>query len=336
MLAQLPGTEVEPGGVGLKGFATLSFSGNERDPLFVNDGHGHFEDLGNPAGIDLPGDGRSQAWADLDGDGDLDLVVRQIGNPRIVVFRNDSAATRHWLEVDLVGTKSNRMGLGAKVRACAKSGCQVRELHAGRGYLAQGPATAHFGLGATTAVDLEIAWPSGAVQRFENVAADRQLRITEGSDQLAPLARTAVALGAPNPPTLDMRALAAAGGAGPLRAAAASGKPVLVNLWAPWCKPCQEEAPVLDGAPAEVLRVALEMDPGKPDAKPPSLMHWPIARGTPEQKALLEHALQGGELPTTLAFDAQGKLVRAVIGKLSPAALAKLAASAAPPPARPR
>lgn len=313
----------------------MSFSGNERDPLFMNEGNGHFEDRGYQARVDLPGDGRANVWADLDGDGDLDLVVRQLQAPKLVVLRNDLSSNNKSIEVSLVGTKTNRMGVGALVQACAGASCQVQEIHAGHGFEASGPALAHFGIGESPAVEVTVTWPTGAVQKLGSVPAGAKIRATEGKDGFETLAAKKVALGPVGPPPLTLGALAASAHDDALSAAAKSGKPALVNLWAPWCKPCREEAPLLDafaqkrGAAVSVVALSMEPDLAKDATSAKDLgLGWPIAAANPDQEAVLERALDSIDLPATLAFDAQGRLVDAVIGKVSAADLERLARSA--------
>ncbi len=207
----------------------MSFSGNEEDALFLNDGRGHFDDACYQARLDNRGDGRSSAFADLDGDGDLDLVLRQLQAPKLQVFRNDLPPGRHWLRVALQGVKSNRMGIGALVRVRTGTTWQVRPIRAGHGFLSQGPAEAHFGLSAAATIDeLVVEWPSGVDSRFANLPVDRLVRVREGAPAPELAAPPHAKLGADASPPLSLAALGIP----------TAGKPVLVNLWSPGCKPC--------------------------------------------------------------------------------------------------
>lgn len=314
----------------------MSFSGNERDPLFINLGNGKFEDRGYQARTDLPGDGRAQAWVDLDGDGDLDLVVRQLQAPKLVVLRNDSTSNNKSIEVSLVGTHSNRMGVGALVKACVGTTCQTQELHAGHGFMSSAPVLAHFGLGTASAADVSVTWPTGEEQKLGSVPAGAKIRATEGKPGFETLMVKPFALGPAAPPPLTLQSLAAAAKTSDaLTAAAKSGKPTLVNLWAPWCKPCREEAPHLvaferqSGAKVSVVALSMEPDLVKDAAAAHDLgLGWPLAAATPDQEAILARALDSIDLPATLAFDAHGKLVDAVVGKVGATDLARLGRAA--------
>lgn len=127
--------------------------------------------------------GRGAAVGDLDNDGDPDVVMNVLAD-RAVVLRNDQATGNHWLEVRLVGTKSNRGGVGALVEVETGNGDatlrQKREVRAGSGYLSSGDPRAHFGLGAASEVTrLTVRWPSGAVTTREKLPADRVVTIEE-------------------------------------------------------------------------------------------------------------------------------------------------------------
>jgi hypothetical protein len=128
------------------------------------------------------------AWADYDQDGDLDLYVAVYDGANRL-YRNDNIPflANHWLGVDLVGTASNRAGIGARVRCVAGGRQAIREISGGSGYLSQEPLTARFGLGLTAAVDtLEIRWPSGIVQVLTNPAIDQRLTVTEQQTSSTP------------------------------------------------------------------------------------------------------------------------------------------------------
>jgi hypothetical protein len=116
---------------------------------------------------------RGSAFGDFNHDGKLDLVVTALSAPA-EIWMNDSPAENHWLEISLEGTKSNRDGIGAKVRISAGGQSQFNHATTATGYASSSAGPVHFGLGAAKVVDeIEIRWPSGTIQRLKNVSADQ-------------------------------------------------------------------------------------------------------------------------------------------------------------------
>ena len=152
-----------------------SLSGYERDPFFINDGKGVFSDVAPAVGMDLVTDGRSVVSADFDRDGDLDLLVRNLQNPRLLYFENVAPMTGHWLEVRLRGDpKYNRDAIGAKVLVETATHKQKQLLVAGDGYLTQHWKGLWFGLGANDKVQrITVHWPDSTETVLTDVAADQ-------------------------------------------------------------------------------------------------------------------------------------------------------------------
>ncbi len=167
---------------------TDSLNGSERNCLYENDLAGAAEpDFASAAyarGADLLQDGRAVVVFDMDRDGDQDVFVSNYRR-RGSLLRND-ATGRNWLEVKLVGTRSNRDAVGARVVVRAGDLVQTREVRIGEAFLSQGSLVQHFGLGAAERVDsIEIRWPSGLEERLGPAEPNRLLRITEGGHGLA-------------------------------------------------------------------------------------------------------------------------------------------------------
>jgi hypothetical protein len=168
-------------------------NGSNANRLFHNNGDGTFTDVAASVGLQLQGGGGKPhfgaSWGDYDNDGFLDIVIKD-GFPSINgvarLFHNSGNAN-HFLKVALVGTKSNRLGIGAKAHVTNGSQKLFREHNGGGGgeYRSQGAQPLHFGLGAVAStVSLTVKWPSGIVDNFTQVPVDGLVTVTEGSSTL--------------------------------------------------------------------------------------------------------------------------------------------------------
>lgn len=166
-----------------------------REPphLFLNDGNGFFSDEAAKLGgvLQQPIVGRGAAYADYDRDGDLDVLVTENGGS-VHLWRNDRSNAHHYLRVHVRGSQSNRDGLGTRVVAKVDSLNLERCIRTGSSFLSSLEKAATFGLGASTQVDsLLVYWPSGRVDRFANVAANRELLLVEGEGALQEISKPA-------------------------------------------------------------------------------------------------------------------------------------------------
>jgi hypothetical protein len=149
--------------------------------MFRNLGKGRFENVSTALGPDFsrPIVARGAAHADFDHDGDQDILVSTNNGPACL-YRNDGGNRNHWLNVRLVGSKSNRSGLGAVVRVQSASGKQSDMMRSGGSYCSQSDLALTFGLGKDDRIaSLEIDWPSGAHQKLSDLAANQFLTISE-------------------------------------------------------------------------------------------------------------------------------------------------------------
>jgi hypothetical protein len=154
----------------------------ERNQLFANAGGGTFRDVSadSPAFTGTPGVHRGLAWADLDNDGAMDLIVSSIEGP-VRVFKNVAPKAGHWLLVKAVDPRGNRDALGAVVTVRAKDKQWRGRSNPGQSYCTSGDPRVHFGLGSVTALDaMRVEWPDGLREEFPGGTADRLITLTRG------------------------------------------------------------------------------------------------------------------------------------------------------------
>ena len=150
--------------------------------LFHNRGTGEFVDVAREAGAEFskPKVGRGAAFGDIDLDGDLDVLLTTNGGPA-GLYRNDLAGPRGAVRITLRGTRSNRDGIGAVLRAKAGHAWQTRMVRTGSSYLSQSELPITFGIGTADAIaELTVDWPSGTKDQLRSIRAGRAYVITEG------------------------------------------------------------------------------------------------------------------------------------------------------------
>ena len=241
--------------------AGMSWSGNERNNVYLNMGSGDFANVSAVSGFDYPDDGRALAMVDWDHDGDLDVWTSNRTGPRVRFLRNDARTSHSYLAVKLQGNSDNRDAIGARVKVLLNDDTPrtlIRTLRAGEGFLGQSTKWLHFGLGNTNQVHkLVIRWPDGSSQAFDKVDANQHVTVIQGVSDLKPW----------SPPKREIRLKATAPAVttpAEIRAVmttpiplpklryrdwndhsqtirTSGARPLLVNLWASWCQPCLAE-----------------------------------------------------------------------------------------------
>ena len=158
----------------------MTWSGYQKKKFFRNlDGHS-FKEMSNAVGVDNDKDGRGIGVGDFDNDGRLDFYQANADQTSLF-YHNATTDAGHWIELKLVGTKSNRDAIGSRVTLTAGAKTMIREVDGGNGYAGQSMQRVHFGLGASTSVtSIQIRWPSGTVQTV-NAPIDKLTTVQESA-----------------------------------------------------------------------------------------------------------------------------------------------------------
>jgi hypothetical protein len=153
---------------------------DQPNTVFRNSGaSGKWQPLTDEAGFKIAARHRGCGFGDFDGDGRIDAVVTALGADA-EIWMNRSQKSGHWLDIALKGTKSNRDGIGARIKLTSKSGTQYNHMTTSVCYASSSDGPVHFGLGPDSRADVvEIRWPSGIVQTLKDVPADQALKVTE-------------------------------------------------------------------------------------------------------------------------------------------------------------
>jgi hypothetical protein len=282
-----------------------SLSGYEQKRLFHQLADGHFEECAFAEGLDSRLDGRSFAPVDLDGDGDVDLLLLSRNAPFLQFFRNDGPNGKA-LEIELRATHGASEAPSAKVRVKTGAGERLFPVLLQRGYMTSVEPAVHVGLGDETAAQVSVEWRSGVTEDLGRLLAGGRYLAVEGSG--AKLAR------AFSPATAQAVALP------PLRAQlfapGLSGARV-IPLMASWCKACWAEAAHLNRIAAAGdwgVRV-IAFEPSASVAAMRDKMHLKVdaeAVGSEREALLAQWGVT--ELPAMLVFGADGKLERIARG----------------------
>ena len=157
----------------------------ERPLLFQNDGHDRFNDVGKSLGFTQQIVARGAAYADINNDGYLDVLVTTNNGPAYL-FKNEGENTANAIRIKTVGTKSNRNGIGARIRVHSDGVVNWQTVHSGSSYCSQSELPLTFGLGkAGSAEEAHIIWPSGHEDTLKNLKANASYTIQEGGNILA-------------------------------------------------------------------------------------------------------------------------------------------------------
>ena len=175
-----------------------TWSGYQRNNFFLNNRNSTFTESAGLLGIDCLEDSRSFALSDLDGDGRLEVVLKNRTAPQVRIFHNQIRPLSASIVFSLKGTKSNRDAIGTTVEVETTQGKQQKMVRAGSGFLSQNTKMLHFGLGdAPTTIRATIQWPSGMNQVFESLPPGHRIEVEEGSANFRAIAFNAVREHAP-------------------------------------------------------------------------------------------------------------------------------------------
>jgi tetratricopeptide (TPR) repeat protein len=314
-----------------------SWAGRERHVCLRNDGAGHFDQVAGSVSLDF------------DQDGDPDLVVKARTGPQVRFLRNDFRERHGAVAIRLVGTKSNRDAIGARVMVETDQGRYMRELQAGSGFLSQHSKELLFGLGRSGAIrEVVIVWPSGVRQALTGVPLNHRIRVEEGRGAFeatpfrerieapAAILEASAVEAEPGPvpsatwlyerhpaPDFTLRDLAG----NEHRLSRYRGRPVLLNFWVTSCPPCRHQLETfrqglggLSAAGAALLTVAVGEPEGQAEVRDFARLLGPglsVLLADEEMvgsyNILNRYLFDRNEdmpLPTTFLLDSRGEIAR--------------------------
>lgn len=155
----------------------------QRKVLYRNLRNGRFADVSAAAGEGVvePNASRGAAFGDYDNDGDIDIVINSVNAPP-ELLRIDSTNQNNWIKIKTIGTRSNRDGIGARIKCVTADGEQIDEVRSGGSYYSQNDLRVHFGLGKNSSVKtIEIRWPSGQIDKLNELAVNQLVTVKEGA-----------------------------------------------------------------------------------------------------------------------------------------------------------
>ena len=316
-----PEAVLETDAAGFRG----SFSGYERDRLFYNPNGAsdRFVQSAYVFGLDDDHDGRTAVPVDIDGDGDLDLVLLTL---RGLKLYENTSPPRSFSRIELIGAHATDGVLGAVVSLTADGVTRRDFVKVTEGFRGQVPSELHFGLDAATSVErIEVRWPSGDTDVWQNLPVDRHLRIRAGKKdvEVRPLDRwpegtRPVLTGRPSVSVvaerLDGRSTPVGG-----------SRPTVINFWAPWCAPCNVELPQLvslsrryDGL-VDFVGMSVERDDLASVRASIDQFEIGYPQFLADDKVMEQFFGDGAEaaLPSTFVFDGAGTLRRVFRGAIT-------------------
>ncbi len=339
----------------------MSWSGHERNCCFLNVGGTRFANLSSVSGFDYADDGRGIARVDWDQDGDTDLWTTNHNSPRVRFFRNDSEARHHFLAIRLQGTQCVRDAIGARVEVVFRNPTKeksIKTLRAGEGFISQSSKELIFGLGQRTDIaHVSVRWPDGKSETFTDIEPDHRYRLVQGQSKPEQLQTKASPKklapgGIKIPPATSQARIVLTDDfpLPPFRYQQFDGKtvslsnghqgPILLNLWASWCKPCLAELKEFSQHEKELQAARLQLvalsvdqlDTRQAAPKAKSLerlltqLGYTHAAGfaskelADELQAISDQIIElSGPLPvpTSLLIDSEGHLAAIYLGTLS-------------------
>jgi len=155
----------------------------QRKVLYRNLQDGHFADVSDEAGgaVMLPNASRGAAFGDYDNDGDIDILINSV-NALPELLRADSTNQNNWIKIKTIGVKSNRDGIGARIKCVTADGSQIDEVRSGGSYYSQNDLRVHFGIGKNKRIKtIEVRWPSGQIDTLNDLAANQLITVKEGA-----------------------------------------------------------------------------------------------------------------------------------------------------------
>lgn len=319
-----------------------SFSGNERDLVWINQGGGVFADLSQFSGADSPNDGRSVVGADFDDDGDVDLFVHELQRERHALYRNElNTDYGQFIKVRLRATSGQYEAIGAQVTAITDSSKTAQVLSRGAGIGSCQVPELIFGVGQAKSAALVVTWPGGRKDVFNDIAAGSRVLLVEGAEKAEPFAAKPQPLPDPLPAGLTVRIgetlanFKVQDGSGQEVdfdvKAMAGGKPMYLNLWASYCAPCVKEIPDLQAIAdaGEITMVGISVDIESAKERAANILK---NRGATYGAYTLPAAAEDGTgaglpwadlermpIPTTLVLSAEGVLQRVIRGPVDKA-----------------